>query len=92
MLIECDVWVCGGGTVWKNGCGWSEIHPERRTIDTDLYEWFGEVVFSKDNPSYPYPDLCNVPHRDSGKRGLNVDRKTLDKIRGLLSKGKVTVI
>lgn len=92
MLIECEVWVCGEGTVWKNGCGWCEQHIERRTIDTDLYEWFGDVGFVRESPSYPYPGQCNVPHKDRFKSGLCVDRKTLDKIRGLLSKGKVTVI
>lgn len=92
MLIECEVWVCGPGTVWKNGCGWCDQHKERRTIDTDLYEWFGCVRFSSYTPSYPYPGQCNVPHRDRYKPSLCIDRSVLDKIRGLLSNGKVTVI
>lgn len=54
MLIECEVWVCGAGTVWKNGCGWCEQHIESRTIDTDLYEWFGDVVFYRESPSYAF--------------------------------------
>ncbi len=92
MLIECEVWVCGPGTVWKNGCGWCEQHKERRVIDTDLYEWFGGVVFFIDSPSDPYPGQCNVPHRDHHKSGLRIDRSVLNKIRSILSEGKVTVI
>lgn len=88
MIIECDVWVCGEGTVWKNGCGWREEHIERRMIDTDLYEWFGDVGFVRDSLAYPYPGQCTVPHKDRSKRGLCVDRKTLDKIREFLSKGE----
>ena len=92
MLIECEVWVCGPGTVYKGGCGWCEQYVERRTIDTDLYEWFGDVEITKPNSLYPYPGQCNVPHKDRFKRHLCVDIKVLEKIRELLSKGKVTVI
>jgi len=92
MLINCEVWECGSGTVWVGGCGWCEQHIVRKTIDTDLYEWFGNVGIGDYNPIYPYPGQCYVPHKDRFKRGLCVDRKTLDKIRELLSNGKVTVI
>lgn len=92
MLVDCEVWEHGEGTVWRNGCGWSEQHKERKVIDTDLYEWFGDVGFVKESSLYPYHGQCNVPHRQKGKPGLRIDRLTLQKIRKLLGADAAVVI
>ena len=92
MLVDCEVWVCGDGTVWRGGCGWCEQHLERRTIDTNLYEWFGNVGFVKESSIYPYHGQCNVPHKDRYKSALCIDVHTLRKIRELLGADKAVVI
>ena len=92
MLVNCNVWVEGDGDVWQNGCKWSEQHLERKTIDTDLYEWFGEVTFVNESSLYPYKNQCRVPHRVLHKNALMIEKETLEKIRSLLGGDKVVVI
>lgn len=89
MLIECEVWVSTGNTIWTGNFGWGEQRKVRKVIDTDLFNWWNEVQYTKGDYGYPYPCQCRVPYKVRGEYPLIIDRSTLDKIREKISGGDI---
>ena len=83
MLIECEVWESTGGTIYVGNFGWCEQRKVRKVIDTDLFNWWNEVIFTRSDYGYPYHNQCRVPYKQKSYScsSITIDTSTLEKIR-----------